>query len=88
MSESRFRFASEMECDERNSRAEDSIVVNAKRWNWFLRWVCKRGERDGDFLISALWKFEMRIDSDSAMLILRSWSSREFQGRLCCLCEM
>lgn len=79
-----------MECDERNSRAEDSIVVNAKRWNWFVRWVFKRGERDGDvlFLTSASWKFEMRIDSDSAMLILRSWSSREFQGRLCCLCEM
>lgn len=78
-----------MECDERNSRAEDSIVVYAKRWNWFLRWVFKRGEReDGDFLISASWKFEMRMDSDSAMLILRSWSSREFHGRLCCLCEM
>lgn len=78
-----------MECDETNSRAEVSIVVYAKRWNWFLRWGFKRGERDGDlFLISASWKFEMRIDSDSAMLILRSWSSREFQGRLCCLCEM
>lgn len=75
-----------MECDERNSRAEDSIVVYAKRWNWFVRWVFRRGD-DGD-LTSALWKFEMRIDSDSAMLILRSWSSREFQGRLCCLCEM
>lgn len=78
-----------MECDETNSRAEDSIVVNAKRWNWFVRWVFRRGDDDGDFfLISAAWKFEMRIDSDSAMLILRSWSSREFQGRLCCLCEM